>query len=76
MSKKTSRYTQLDLKSDFKKKFQKAFKSEDISHPLFDVSKTEAKRLLITKKGLKELKSYDPCFLKKYTVSSKNTQFP
>ena len=67
MTRKLVRFEENSLKSDFKKKFQKAFKSQDISHPLFDASKTEAKRLLITKKGLDELKSYDPSLHKSLT---------
>ena len=48
-----------NLKSKFKEKFQKAFSSDNIDHPLFDVSKSEAKRLLITSRGLEEIKDYD-----------------
>ena len=72
MARKLSRFKNFfdensSFKSDFKNKFQKAFKSEDITHPMFDASKTEAKRQLITKNGLGELKSYDPSLHKSLT---------
>ena len=47
------------LKKRVKKLVLKGYKSTDIEHPLFDVGKTEAKRLLITTRGLKELRQYD-----------------
>ena len=52
--KKTSK-----LKDRVKKLFYNGFNSKNIQHPLFDVSRTEAKRLLITKKGLQDLRSGD-----------------
>ena len=47
------------LKEEVKTAFLKGFKSRNIQHPLFDSSRTEAKRLMITKRGLQELKTYD-----------------
>ena len=48
-----------ELKNRVKKAFLRGFKSKYIQHPLFDASRTEAKRLLVTRKGLQELKRYD-----------------
>lgn len=47
------------LKNHVKKQFLKGYTSKDIEHPLFDVGKTEAKRLLISTRGLKEIQRYD-----------------
>ena len=47
------------LKEEVKTVFLKGFKSRNIQHPLFDSGRTEAKRLMITKRGLQELKTYD-----------------
>ena len=47
------------LKEEVKTAFLKGFKSRNIQHPLFDSVRTEAKRLMITKRGLQELKTYD-----------------
>ena len=63
-----------DLKNRVKKAFLKGFKSKDIQHPLFDASKTEAKRLMITRRGLQELKDYDYSLhrlLKKWVTKNK-----
>ena len=43
-----------------KKAFLRGFTSKNINHPLFDASRTEAKRLLVTRRGLEELKRMDP----------------
>ena len=71
MSKKKSRYKFVDsddeserAESSFKKKFEKAYKSRDLEHPLFDASKTEAKRLVTTTRGRRELKQYDPALFR------------
>ena len=49
----------IKLKEEVKKVFLKGFTSKNIQHPLFDASRTEAKRLMITKRGLEENKRYD-----------------
>ena len=47
------------LKNRVKALILKGYTSKDIEHPLFDVGKTEAKRLLISTRGLKEIQRYD-----------------
>lgn len=47
------------LKNRVKKLFLKGYTSKDIEHPLFDVGKKEVKRLLISKRGLREIQRYD-----------------
>ena len=47
------------LKNRVKALILKGYTSRDIEHPLFDVGKTEAKRLLISTRGLKEIQRYD-----------------
>eukprot|EP00111_Clytia_hemisphaerica_P014695 TCONS_00043311-protein len=71
---KKSRYKVVDSNDDsdraelmFKKKFQKAYKSKNLEHPLFDASKTEAKRLVSTIRGRRELKQYDPALFRVLT---------
>ena len=66
------------LRDNVKKLFQRGFStSRDIAHPLFDASKTEVKRLMTTRRGLQEIRDYDPKlhqattrFVKKEKLSS------
>lgn len=47
------------LKNKVKQLFLRGFYSQNLQHPLFDASKTEAKRLMISKRGLEEIKQHD-----------------
>ena len=71
MSIKKSRYNFADSDDEFEraelsfqKKFEKAYESKDLEHPLFDASKTEAKRLVSTTRGRRELKQCDPALFR------------
>ena len=59
MSRDKSKSKSLSFKDKVKTKFLRAYSSRDISHPLFDASKGEVKRLLTTRKGLTELEAAD-----------------
>ena len=49
----------MKLKERVKTLFLNGFKSKNIQHHLFDVGRSEAKRLMVTKRGLQEIKRYD-----------------
>ena len=67
MNEKKEKKKALAIKDKVKRAFLRAYSSRDISHPLFDASKTEVKRLLTSRKGLVELKGADPSLHKLLT---------